>query len=345
MTTQTQASSIPCWTHAHGEPDHTGILKQCPEDFRVCERYGFERSGEGEFLYLDIEKTNLNTADVVTVLSSALGLHPRQVNYSGLKDKQAVTQQWFSLHLPGLPDPDLSVIDRKGVRLLSAVRHHRKLRRGTHQANTFTISLRDISGDRDILSNRLDEIAMHGVPNYFGDQRFGKAGQNIPAVMAAYETGRMPRSRHLKGLYHSAARAYLFNCILQERVRSGCWNKAVTGELFILDGSQSWFGPVIDDNEIENRLACGDIHPSCTLWGRGEPDSSAQSLQFDNLALTVENLASGLEQAGLRQERRATRLKPGRFDYQWSDNDLILRFELQKGQYATSLVRELITEE
>lgn len=332
---------VPDWAHAHGRPTHHCLLKRHPDDFHVTEQFAFERCGEGEFLYLDVEKIGINTVDAASHLSSALGLHPRQISWSGLKDKQAVTRQWFSLHLPGVPDPDLRLINSSAMTVLSAVRHNRKLRRGTHQSNQFRIRLRSVSGDHEILNDRLRSIRHFGVPNYFGDQRFGKSGQNITGVIRAYSSGRMPRNRHLKGIYHSTARAYLFNDCLQARVIDDCWNRAVSGELFILDGTQSWFGPEQETEAIRERLKSADIHPSCALWGRGLLESTNQSREYDQRARSMEHLTTGLEAAGLRQERRATRLIPRAFEFDWSGDDLVLSFDLQKGQYATALIREL----
>src|SRR5471030_1189864 len=165
-------------TWLYGEPLSTGKLKANPEDFIVEEDLGFEPDGEGEHLLVRIRKNGCNTQFVAEQLARFAGIHPRSVSYAGLKDRHAVTEQWFCLHLPGKQDPDLSQFALEGCEVIRAVRHLKKMRIGTLKGNAFTLVLRQLSDLADIES-RLQKILTHGVPNYFGEQRFGRGGNNL----------------------------------------------------------------------------------------------------------------------------------------------------------------------
>jgi len=162
---------LPC---AHGGPVCQGILKARPDDFYVAEQMHVTPEGQGEHLWLEIEKIGWNTEDVAMLLAKQARVHRLSVGYSGLKDKHAVTRQWFSLHLPGKDDPEFDWPE--GLTVLQAGRHRRKLNRGTHRANDFRLRVTGFQGDRDALESQLHTIMMHGVPNYFGEQRFGRGG-------------------------------------------------------------------------------------------------------------------------------------------------------------------------
>lgn len=334
--------SLPEWHHAWGTPPASGHIRLKPDDFQVIEQFDFEPTGSGEFLLLDVIKTGMTTAEVAARLSSHTGLHPSRISYSGLKDKWAVCRQWFSLHLPGQPDPDLEGLASEALQIQSARRHQRKLRRGTHRGNGFRIVVSALDADPEALDQRLERIRRDGVPNYFGEQRFGRQGANIDSARRAFESGRLPRSRHVRGLVLSSARAWLFNQSLSRRVLAGSWNQPLTGECMMLDDSQSWFDSGSSDEDLGQRLAEADIHPSLALWGRGHPASTADALDADLVAREDPVLCDGLEQAGLKQQRRATRLIARDLVWQHDDDSLELKFSLRRGEYATSVLRELV---
>ena len=143
----------------------------------------------------------------------------------------------------------------------------------------------------------------------------------------------------------SAARSALFNRVLAARVEQGCWDSALDGEVWMLDGSRSVFGPEPMSEALAERLARFDIHPSGPLWGEGELRSTGEALELEQAALADEQalaLRAGLEQAGLKQERRALRLRPALMQHQWlQDGALELSFALPPGCYATTVMREL----
>lgn len=144
----------------------------------VVEDLGFAPDGEGEHVLVRILKNGCNTRFVADALAKFLKIHAREVSFAGQKDKHAVTEQWLCARVPGKEMPDLSKFQLEGCQVLEYARHKRKLRLGALKGNQFTLVLREIS-DRDDVETRLQAIAEHGVPNYFGAQRFGIGGSNL----------------------------------------------------------------------------------------------------------------------------------------------------------------------
>lgn len=319
-------------------------MRAQPEDFFVDEVLGFEPDGEGEHVLLQVEKRNTNTQWLADQLAGFAGIPKRDVSYAGLKDRNAVTRQWFSLRLAGAPEPDWDNLPVDNVRVLQHARHRRKLRRGALQGNRFHLRVRELQGDLAALETRLQHIAQQGVPNYFGEQRFGHQGANLQQAVAMFQ-GKRVKDRHKRSLYLSAARSFLFNELLSQRVARGDWNRAIAGDVMLLAGSNSYFVPEANDATIQQRLADFDIHPSGCLWGKGESPAQLEAAALERaLAETHPVLCRGLEQAGLKQERRALRLPVA--DLHWNlaaaDQVLELRFTLPAGAYATSVLRELV---
>ncbi len=328
---------------AYEEPRCHGVLRAALEDFQVEEVLGFEPDGEGEHVFLYVEKRNTNTQWLAEQLARYANIPKRDVGYAGLKDKNAVSRQWFSLGMAGKAEPDWSKPGIEGVSVLRHLRHRRKLRRGTLQGNRFVLLLRDLAGDMDDLERRLQRIARRGVPNYFGEQRFGHNDANIEQAVAMFK-GRPIRNRNKRSLYLSAARAFLFNELLSERVRSDEWDRAIDGDVMLLAGTNSYFVIEKVTDEIHQRVRDFDIHPSGCLWGRGVPaaqwDAGRMELALPQLHPV---LCRGLEKAGVEQSRRAFRLPVK--ELQWrlerKSGVLELRFFLPAGAYATSVVREI----
>jgi len=338
---------------AHGAPVLTATIRQDPADFRVDEIDGFEASGSGEHLLLTIEKAGMNTAFVARLLAQWAGVDARAVGYAGLKDRHALTTQRFSVQLPGRVAPDIAELEALGagahqsLRVLDQARHARKLPRGALAGNRFVLTLRDVSGDAAAIDARLQTIAARGVPNYFGEQRFGHDGGNVDKALRMFAEPRRRIDREQRAMLLSAARSALFNRVLAARVAAGDWDAGLEGEVWMLDGSRSVFGPEPDSEALVARVAAQDIHPTAPLWGRGALRSAAAALARETAALEdAQSLAlrAGLEAAGLSQERRATRLCPG--DLQWSrpaSDRLELAFALPAGCYATAVLAELGT--
>jgi tRNA pseudouridine13 synthase len=303
---------------------------------------GFEPDGEGEHVFLFIEKRGSNTADLALRLAAIAGLPASSVGFSGLKDRHAVTRQWFSVGLAGRPEPDWRALEDDQLRVLECRRHRRKLRRGVHRANRFTLRLRQLSGERAALERGLAAVKEQGVPNYFGEQRFGHRAVNLSRARWLLGEGRAP-SRRQRSLQLSAVRAWLFNTLLADRVRRGNWACPAPGDVAMLAGSRSLFPCEEGYGELVERAASGDLHLALPLWGRGRflesPDARS------SMELVLADLVAwcrGLEEQGLKLDYRAARVLPDDFRWQFCEDGLELRFELGRGAYATALLRELV---
>lgn len=358
-------------------PIKQALYKAKPEDFVVNERLEVDFTDAGEHLWLHIEKSGINSAYLAKLLSEWAEIPLRDVGYSGLKDRQALTTQWFSLRLPKKqkPDSDFAPVDIKEhetVKIIAEHWHNKKLNRGTHRANQFTITLREIEFASNIAATdakqateqHLATISKTGVPNYFGPQRFGYEGNNIAEVLRLFarpipaskpktkksKRKRAPREQNAMEL--SAARSLIFNEILAARVRVGNWDTGLAGEVFNLDGSGSIFGSEAIDDALRARVMSGDIHPTGVLWGVGNDKVSGMAAQLErdivkNNALLTQ-LAMGLEQRDVKAQRRALRLPIESLSWEWLDASesneqaLILSFTLTTGSFATSVLASIV---
>ncbi len=334
---------------AFGPPVLSARMRVQPEDFFVDEIAGFAPSGQGEHLLLVVEKRGMNTAFAAKRIAAWAGVPESAIGYAGLKDRHAVTRQRFSVHLPRRVAPDLQALqsDDPGsgpgqvLRVLSADWHARKLPRGALAGNRFAIVLREVVGDRAAIDARLRDIARRGFPNAFGEQRFGRHGDNLAAARQLFAGRRVGREQ--RSFYLSAARAELFNAVLAWRVGDGTWDAGLDGEVWMLEGSHSVFGPEPLTDALRERAARFDIHPTGPLWGLGElrPDSRAGELERQVLA-PFGDLRDGLAAAGLRQERRALRVRADALAWAWpAPGDLSVTFGLPAGSYATALLAQI----
>jgi len=330
------AELAPAW----GGPAGTGQLRVEPEDFQVEEMLGFEPGGGGEHQWLWIEKRNANSEDVAAAIARHCGVSRRAVGYSGRKDRNAVTRQWFSVHLPGRAGPEWPVAGTGEWQVLDAVRHSRKLRTGTHRANRFRLRVHGFEGDAAVAEARAAAVRDHGFPNYFGPQRFGRNGENLGrARLALSEPGR----RRVPGIHLSAARSALFNRVLDARVGDGSWNRALVDDAMMLAGTHSVFRCTGEEDDLEARLAAHDIDPTGPMWGRGEAAAGPEAVRRERRWLAEERpLCEALERLGVTHSRRALRVRPGALEWCLSQAMLELRFTLPAGAFATSLLREIV---
>ncbi len=319
------------WARAHGQPLFVARIKARPEEFFVEEVLGFDLSGDGEHDYLWIEKTGANTEWVARQLARHAEVPARDVGYAGLKDRHAVTRQWFSA--PRWNSPDWKRLEVAGVSLLETRRHHKKLRRGAHRRNRFNIVARCDIPDATSLEERLQCIATSGVPNYFGEQRFGRGGSNLELASAWASGKRLPR--HKRSIAISTVRSFLFNRILDARVRESSWNRILPGDTVNLDGSGSVFSVDEVDTETERRCAALDIHPTGLLCG----DGAEPPVLLDDCADWLKALGRARVQAAYRSLRLRV------LDLQWSlePGSLKLEFALGRGAFATSVLREILS--
>ncbi|WP_340648784.1 tRNA pseudouridine(13) synthase TruD [Pseudoxanthomonas winnipegensis] len=351
-----ETSSLPL---AFGPPVLEAVFRTQPEDFQVEECDAFAPHGEGEHLLLTLRKRGLNTAEVARTLARWAGIGEVGIGYAGLKDRHAVTTQRFSVHLPKRVAPDLATLATPNLEVVASAWHNRKLPRGALEGNRFTLVLRQVRGEREAIEQRLGEIAARGLPNWFGEQRFGRGGGNVAQALemfghaspspespaAGARAARRPIRREQRSLLLSAARSELFNRVLTARVLDGSWERGLDGEVWMLAGSRSVFGPEPWSAALAERLAAFDIHPSGPLWGEGAPRVEGACATLEAQVLGEGDgpaLRAGLEAARLKQERRALRQRADDLQWNWHDADTLeLRFGLAPGSYATALLHEL----
>ncbi|HMW41521.1 MAG TPA: tRNA pseudouridine(13) synthase TruD [Plasticicumulans sp.] len=334
--------------YAHGRPPLCGRIRCAPEDFIVIEELGWQPDGSGEHVFLYVRKSGQNTDWVARRLAEVCEVRADAVSYAGLKDRHAVTEQWFSVQMPGREAPmpcgftGSRGID--GVEVLAVTRNSRKLRRGALAGNRFRIVVRELDGPPAAVLDRLPAIAARGVPNWFGEQRFGRDGGNLERARRLLAGTLRERDRHKRGLYLSAARSHLFNRYLAARISDGSWDQALPGEVLMLDGSHSVFACPQPDATILERLARHDLHPSGPLWGAGESLATAAALAGETaLAAAEPQLCAGLAAEGLKQERRALRLVPAQLHGEAIGEAAVqFEFTLPAGAYATTVLHELV---
>lgn len=334
---------IPVWPYIYGSPSGIGKIRNAPEDFIVAENLVFEPSGVGEHAFLQIQKTGENTEFVARQLARFADVRQRDIGYAGLKDRHAVTTQWFSVWLPGKTDPDWTQFETGNIKVLHTVRHARKLKRGVLSGNSFKIIVRDWQGDQVKIVDQLELIKANGIANYYGSQRFGNEGQNVRKALAMFRGAKVGREQ--RSLYLSAARSFLFNQILGARVAAASWNQALAGDTYIFDRSHSCFKSQQPDAEILRRLEEKAIHPGGVLWGRGDIDVSGDALLIEQTVIDAhEELALGLVASGVEKDRRPLRINVDDLEWRFSSPTVLeVCFNLPAGSYATSVLREIIS--
>ena len=302
----------PEWVRARGAAIGTGVLRRSPQDFRVHELFERPLAGEGEHLYLLTEKVEITTVAAQSLLARAFGVSRVDVSFAGMKDRCAVTRQWFSVRTP-LSEPRLAV---DGLAILRSCRHRKKLRRGDHAGNRFEIVIREFRGS---FREFRDGFGRAHFPNYFGPQRFGRNANNISAALDWARKGQPPTRRFARSLHISTLRSLMFNDLLANRVDAGHWNTPQRGDALV------------------------DGVPTGPLWGRGRPPTRGTPRDCeDAVAARHPEAVDALEWVGLRQERRVLGCIPEGVDLNSQGDELQLNFSLPAGTYATSAIREWI---
>lgn len=364
--------TMDCLAYVGGRPAGSALIKQQFSDFRVDEDLGFEPSGSGEHLYLQLRKQDLSTTELARRLAESTGVGSRDVGYSGMKDRRGECSQWFSIRLAPEQEPALATLESDAVQILQTRRNHRKLRVGSHRSNHFHLLLRNCRGDRDEFEQQLQVIRERGVPNYFGPQRFGRQLSNLQQVRDLFAAGpegagkgrgqtgfsekgeikkgeRQQDKRKKRGMLYSAARAYLFNEVLSARLAAGNWARYVPGDVLNLDGTNRNFAVAQGewDDILQRRLETFDIHLTGPLAGASNPQDKylpgGVAADIEKAVLDeYPQLVTGLQEHGLQAARRALRFRVADLNWHWPASDqLELRFVLPRGAYATSLLREV----
>jgi tRNA pseudouridine13 synthase len=322
--------------YLYGAPLSHADFKTTAEDFMVDEDLGIEFTGSGEHVCLQVVKKGENTQYVAKLIAQKAGVSPREVSYAGMKDRHGVCSQWFSVKVPIKKHIDFTELNCESVFVVSQQRHERKLRTGCHKGNKFAITLRNVTQPLDILC-RINAVRA-GVPNYFGEQRFGHGGHNLEMAERMF-AGERIRDKKLRGLIISAARSHVFNQIVSLRVKEHGLAKTMHREVFMLSGSNAFFEDAITDENIA-RLASGDIMLSAPMAGKSEKGLTESEKTW---LVPYKNWCDGLGELGLKNERRMLRLIPQNLTVETlNDTTIKLNFTLPKGCFATALLRELV---
>jgi tRNA pseudouridine13 synthase len=335
--------TVPQWPRLLGVPPVHGSLRMHAEDFEVEELPRQLPCGEGSHLWLLVRKRGANTDWVAGQLARAAACATRDVGFAGLKDRHAVTTQWFSVPAAADAVAHWAEWDIAGVEIVQAAKHQRKLQRGALRGNRFRIVIRELGGDLEELAPRLGQIGRHGLPNYFGPQRFGHDGNNLrQGVRWLLGGGRLPRAK--RSIYLSAVRSFLFNQVLGQRLLQGNWDSLLDGEVAMLDGTHSVFRCQLPDAELSRRCREGDVHPTGPLPGRAgfEPERRAAELEQEVLE-PYRQVLEALAGARLEAGRRSLRLPVRDLAWELSADRLELAFSLPPGAYATMVVHELVS--
>lgn len=331
--------------YPYKEPNMTGVIKSQPEDFRVIENLGFEPCGEGDHLFLHIEKTNVTTPDLIDQVAREFSVKSRDIGYSGMKDKVAVTRQWLSVHLPGKMN-SIEIKPSSVYHLLSTGWHNKKIRPGSHRSNRFEVMVRAVTELSNQTQMQIEAIRQYGIANYFGVQRFGIRQDNVDRAIHAFSNDRRARklNRTKRSWYISALRSYLFNAVLSRRIEKGHWKQPLTGDVFMLSGSHSLFSDAIDDSIIE-RFQQQDISSSASLYGEG-----SRKLLHEALALEDEvfdqhpQIIECLDRQKVKLQMRSTRVAVDAFEVEYNQQQETLKIQatLPKGSYFTTLLGHFI---
>ncbi len=323
------------WPASSGQRLASAAIKADPAHFQVDEILELEGllaeqpadtltdgvPGSGEHLFIRVEKRGDNTDYVSRELASLSGCKQQDIGFCGLKDRHAITRQWFSVYRPGMVATDpvfISAVEERWS-VLAVCRFRRKLRRGEHQGNRFDLVLTHVSSDRPLIDQRLARLETQGCPNYFGPQRFGWGGNNLRQA-ARLRPGKLRGRNSRDGLYFSAARSWLFNEVLAERVALGNWHRPMTGE----------------------PAAPGPTGP---LWGDGGTQAEGAQAELERSVVgrhpRIEHVFS---QTRMKPERRPLVLTPDELTWRWLDATILsLSFTLSPGQFATSVLADIFT--
>ncbi len=326
--------------YLHGKPCQKGRLKAENKDFMVYENLGYEMSGDGEFVALRVRKDDANTLFVGEKLAKFAGVAVKNMGYAGLKDRHAVTEQWFCLQMPGKPTPDFSQFALEGVEILEVTRHNRKIRTGSLEGNRFDILLRDVV-ETDEITQRLENLKTYGFPNYFTEQRFGRDNHNLTQALRWAKGEITVKDRKKRSFYLSAARSYVFNLVVSARLKLGLAHQVLPQDILQLKGSHSWF--VADEKEdltlLQQRLESGDLQLTAPLLGEQDPKGASLEQQ---VVLEQEAILNLMQKARMDSARRTLMMLPQDLTWQFEAQGLRLKFALPAGSYATALVRELV---
>lgn len=343
-------------------PGTGGLIREEPEDFVVEEIPAYLPSGQGDHLYLQVEKRNASTQEAAAALAWHFAVAAREVGYAGQKDRRAVTRQQMSVHLPGgaKRHPELltklpELADER-VKVLEAGWHGNKLRLGHLRQNRFILTLRELSVEPELALSRaeaiLERLSAEGLPNFYGEQRFGRDQDNAQLGAALLGVGEHPqksralRDRHLKRLALSALQSEIFNRCLSFRLTQNSWCRASVGDVLRRRDSGGLF-TCEDSAQEQTRIDAGELDITGPMPGPKErPQAQGQAREWEDAVLAELGLSreifakAGSLAEGARRPYRVWLEETGA--QLLEDGALQVRFTLPPGSYATQVLAEVM---
>ncbi|MCI0638917.1 MAG: tRNA pseudouridine(13) synthase TruD [Gemmataceae bacterium] len=325
-------------------PGIGGRIKSVPEDFEVEEIPAYEPSGNGDFLYLWLEKRDLGAEYFTRQIARRLNLPNGEVGTAGLKDRRAVTRQWVSV--PAGAEAQLGQLEGDGIRVLKTSRHSNKLRPGHLHGNRFRILVRDIDPAADAtLAAYLERLRAQGFPNYYGPQRFGKNQETLQLGMSLLGAAPMKRvSPFLKKLALSAVQSALFNQYLGERLRDGLLFTVLHGDVM----AKIPFGGMFVAEDVaaeQRRFDAKEIVHAGPIFGRKTFPARHDAAEREQATLARFGLSSqsfsGFGKL-LQGTRRHNLVYVPDLEAEKTSEGVRLSFTLPAGSYATVLLREIM---
>lgn len=333
-------------------PKIGGRLKERVEDFEVEEIPAYKPGGEGPHYYLRVEKRDVDGRSMVQAIAEHFGVRRADVGTAGIKDRRAVTRQWVSIPVQDAdcaPRAGESIGD--GIEVLETSRHQNKLRTGHLRGNRFGVRVRKTALQGADLEETVEEIAQvvgtEGMPNYYGDQRFGDGGSTLKAGWRWLKEGKKPRGRFMQRMAASAVQSEVFNRVLAHRLREGIWKTVIDGDIFekVDTGGRFW----IDESEREEtqkRVDAGRISVTGPMPGskEGLAEGKAGAMEreiIEGMGLKAEHF----KRFGRRGRGTRRPLTAYVDDLCWEiETQDIVRFSfvLPAGSYATVLLSEFI---
>lgn len=325
-------------------PGVNGIIRQELADFVVHEIEAYGPNGSGDHLFVRFEKQGLTTPDAVKSIAKALGCDFNACGWAGLKDRHAITNQWASF-FQGTPDKALS-LDLPHIRIESAALHNHKLRTGHLRGNCFQIRIRQAGNELDRIKEIITVLQQQGVPNYYGEQRFGLDNLSRATQWLIHGT-EPPKRRFDRKFLVSVLQSAVFNAVLAERIAKKEFATAIDGDLWQKETTGGLF-TTTDLDEARTRMLRWEISPTGPMLGVKmrwpERDAltreraTAERWQVDDAALR----RFGSAGPGTRRSLRVALVDPKVELHPDDPTDVLLRFTLPAGAYATAVLREIL---
>lgn len=336
-------------------PGIGGRIKVSPEDFEVEEIAAYEPEGSGDHLFLWVEKRGMGAEYFARQVAQRLAIPVSAVGTAGMKDRHAVTRQWVSV--PVETEALLPKLESDDLHVLRVSRHGNKLKAGHLHGNRFRILVREPTAGDD-LANRasqiIDRLRQHGMPNFYGSQRFGRDGETLHLGMAmlrgepppVFASGKRPnvRSPFLRKLVLSAAQSGLFNCYLARRLNEGLLRRVLPGDVMAKWPFGGMF--VAADVAVEQvRFDARETVSAGPIFGRKTFAAADEAARREAEILAESGLAkiafNGFGKL-VMGTRRHNLIYLDDLTAAIEPDGVRLNFSLPAGSYATVLLRELI---